>query len=61
MNFMPRPKQRNQNEVRKLIDLDKDTIKAIAKDAIDRDLQGFKQNAERILKEYAQKLENKNR
>ncbi len=53
---MARSKTRETGEIRKLIDLDSDTIKAIAKDAIDRDLGGFKPNAERILKEAAEKI-----
>lgn len=56
---MARPKTRKSGDTRKLIDLDKETIKAITKDAIDRDLPGFKPNAERILKEAAQKIINK--
>jgi len=54
---MPRKRQRTENEIRKLIDLDKETIRIIAKDAIDKDLYGFKQNAERILREYAKRIE----
>ncbi len=53
---MARQKLRTEKVVRKLIDLDKDTIKAITKDAVDRELGGFKPNAERILKEAAQKI-----
>lgn len=53
---MARPKIREENDIRKIVDLDKDTIKLIAKDAIDRELAGFKPNAERILKEAAQKI-----
>ena len=56
---MARPKIRKENDIRKIVDLDKDTIKLIAKDAIDRELAGFKPNAERILKEYAKKLTKK--
>lgn len=56
---MARPKTRKSEDIRKLIDLDKETIKAITKDAIDRDLSGFKPNAERILREAAQKIINK--
>ena len=53
---MARPKVREINEIRKIVDLDKETIKIIAKDAIDRELAGFKPNAERILKEAAEKI-----
>lgn len=56
---MARPKKRENNEIRKLIDLDKETIKVITKDAADRELSGFKPNAERILKEAAAKMINK--
>ena len=55
---MARPKIREENDIRKIVDLDKDTIKLIAKDAIDRELAGFKPNAERILREAAQKMKN---
>jgi hypothetical protein len=53
---MARPKKRQLGDIRKIVDLDKDTIKSIAKDAIDRELAGFKPNAERILKEAAKKI-----
>jgi hypothetical protein len=53
---MARPKVRETNEISKIIELDKETIKLIAKDAIDRELAGFKPNAERILKEAADKI-----
>ena len=53
---MARKKIRLTGEIRKLIDLDKDTIKAITKDAADRELGGFKPNAERILREAAEKM-----
>lgn len=43
---MARPEIREENDIRKIVDLDKDTIKLIAKDAIDRELVGFKPNAE---------------
>lgn len=56
---MARPKTRKSEDIRKLIDLDKETIKAITKDAIDRELSGFRPNAERILREAAQKIINK--
>lgn len=56
---MGRTKTRNKTDIRKLIDLDKETIKAITKDAVDRELPGFKPNAERILKEAAEKMTNK--
>lgn len=56
---MVRPKTRKSEDIRKLIDLDKETIKAITKDAIDRELSGFKPNAERILREAAQRIINK--
>ncbi|MFN0081007.1 MAG: hypothetical protein ACKVOM_00685 [Ferruginibacter sp.] len=56
---MARTKKREADDIRKLIDLDKDTIKVITKDAADRELPGFKPNAERILKEAAQKMINK--
>jgi len=56
---MARSKTRKEADIRKLIDLDKDTIKAITKDAADRELPGFKPNAERILKEAAAKMINK--
>ena len=56
---MARIKTRANGEIRKLIDLDSDTIKEIAKDAIDRNLGGFKVNAERILKEAAEKIKAK--
>jgi hypothetical protein len=49
-------KKRDANEIRKLIDLDKETIKAIAIDAVDMELAGFKPYAERILKETAAKM-----
>lgn len=57
---MGRKKKKAEGDIRKLIDLDSDTIKLIAKDAIDRDLGGFKPNAERILKEAAEKMKAKN-
>ena len=53
---MARPKTREDNDIRKIIDLDKDTIKAIARDAVDREISGFKPNAERILRDAAQKI-----
>lgn len=56
---MGRSKTRKENDIRKLLDLDKETIKAITKDAVDRELSGFKPNAERILKEAAAKMTNK--
>lgn len=56
---MPRTKERQETDVRKNIDLDKETIKALTLDAVHRDLQGFKPNAERILREAAAKLKDK--
>jgi hypothetical protein len=54
---MGKTKTRAEGEIRKIIDLDADTVKAIAKDAVERDMVGgFKVNAERILKEAAKKL-----
>ena len=58
-NNMARTKKRTETDIRKLIDLDKETIKAITKDAADRELSGFKPNAERILREAAEKMTNK--
>jgi hypothetical protein len=56
---MARQKLRTETDVRKILDLDKDTIKILTHDAVNRDLQGFKPNAERILKEAAAKLKDK--
>jgi hypothetical protein len=56
---MANTKKREAGDIRKLIDLDKDTIKAIIKDAADREIGGFKPNAERILREAAAKMTNK--
>lgn len=61
MNDMARPKTREENDIRKIIDLDKDIIKVIAKDAVDRELSGFKPNAERILREAAEKMKARNK
>ena len=53
---MPRTKTRVESETRKNIDIDPETVKVITIDAINRGLQGFKPNAERIIKEAAQQI-----